>query len=162
MIGIDTRRRSATLARRALGTEAEIIDADARRQPLERARAVLLFDVLHMMGHADQEALLNAAAAALEPGGVILVREADASAGWWFEAIRVTNTLKALIHGAWRQRFHFRSAADWRRLFDRCGLLVEMIPMEGANPLANRLFRLTAAVPSQDRSSASRCASQYA
>ena len=143
LVGIETRRRMAALARRALGAEAAIIAADARTAPLDRARAVLIFDVLHMMGPADQEALLRAVVAALEPDGVILVREADASAGWWFEVVRVTNTLNAFVHGRWRQRLHFRTAAGWRDLFERCGLHAETIRGKGGNPLANQLFRLT-------------------
>ncbi len=147
IVGIETRRRIAALARRALGNDAEIVEADARTVRLDRVRAVLLFDVLHMMGPEDQESLLSAAVAALEPGGVILVREADASAGWWFEVVRVTNRLKALTHGAWRQRLHFRSAVDWRRVFEQHRLHVETVRVEGTNPLANRLFRLTAPPP---------------
>ena len=61
----------------------------------------------------DQEALLAALASALSPDGVMLIREADASAGWRFTAVRWGNRLKALAFGAWQQQFHFRTASAW-------------------------------------------------
>jgi hypothetical protein len=87
MVGIECRRRAATLAREALSCDAKIVQADARAFPIERARAIVLFDVLHMMTHEEQDALLGTIAAQLEPGGVVLVRESDAAAGWRFTAV---------------------------------------------------------------------------
>jgi SAM-dependent methyltransferase len=78
------RPHRARLARAALGADAEIVETDARIMSVGACRVVLLFDVLHMMPRPDQDALLAAAVRALEPGGIILVREADASAGWRF------------------------------------------------------------------------------
>jgi len=144
MMGVETRRRVARLARRALGDDAEIIEADARTASPGRVRAVLLFDVLQMMRAEEQEALVASAAAALEPGGVMLVREADASAGWRFAAVRVVNRLKALACGAWRQEFHFRTRADWCACFARHGLQAQVRDAREGLPFANLLFRLTA------------------
>ena len=58
MIGIELRRRVAQIARAALESDAEIIEADARTMTLEPFRAVLLFDVLQLIAPDDQEALL--------------------------------------------------------------------------------------------------------
>ena len=145
MIGVETRPRVARLAQKALGEDAGILTADARAAALPRAHAVLLFDVLHLMTAADQEALLVAAARSLEPGGVIVVREADASAGWRFAAVRMGNWIKALTLGRWGQVFHFRSAAEWTACFARIGLRAEMRAMGQGTPFGNVLFRLTAA-----------------
>jgi len=144
MTGIELRPHRARLARIALGTDADIIERDARQILPDRCRAVLLFDVLHMMPEADQDALLSAVVDALEPGGVILVREADASAGWRFEAVRIGNRLTALASGAWRQRFAFRTVSEWRECFSRHGLDVQGAPAGAGTPFANYLFRLTA------------------
>ena len=116
MAGIETRPRVAAIARAALEGDAEIIEADARTLSLERASAVLLFDVLHLMRPEDQEALLTETAARLEPGGVVLVREADASAGWRFTAVRLGNRLKAIAFGRGDQSFHARTAGGMARV----------------------------------------------
>jgi uncharacterized protein (DUF2062 family) len=143
MVGIERRAHRARLARAALGRDADIIEGDARTVSPGGCRAVLLFDVLHMMPIVDQDALLSAAVAALEPGGVILIREADASAGWRFEAVRIGNRLTALASGAWRQQFAFRTLTEWRECFSRHGLDAKDASAGAGTPFANHLFRLT-------------------
>ncbi|MEO8259061.1 MAG: DUF2062 domain-containing protein [Acidobacteriota bacterium] len=143
MIGVETRKHVADLARLALGADAEIIHGDARHVPPAECRAVLCFDVLHLMPVLDQESVIAAAAAALEPGGVMLVREADAAAGWRFAAVRVGNRLKALAFGAWRQREYFRTVDQWLACFASHGLHAEVRPMSDGTPFANVLFRVT-------------------
>jgi uncharacterized protein (DUF2062 family) len=144
MVGVELRPHRARLARAALGADAEILEADARTLAAGACRIVLLFDVLHMMPLHDQDALLATAVSALEPGGVILVREADASAGWRFQAVRVGNRLTALASGAWRQPLAFRTVGEWRECFSRLGLDVEGAPASAGTPFANHLFRLRA------------------
>lgn len=143
MIGVEARPHIAAAARLALAADADIVEADARTLALGRCRAVLFFDVLHVMPKREQEALLAASAAALEPGGVILVREADASAGWRFAAVRLGNRLKALAFGAWRQREYFRTADEWLACFARLGLSADVHVMGKGTPFANVLFRVT-------------------
>jgi SAM-dependent methyltransferase len=144
MVGVELRPHRARLARAALGSDAEIIESDARTISTGTCRAILLFDVLHMMPQPDQDALLAAAVGALEAGGVILVREADASAGWRFQAVRIGNRLTALASGVWHQPLAFRTVAEWRECFSRLGLDVEGAPAGEGTPFANHLFRLTA------------------
>jgi uncharacterized protein (DUF2062 family)/ubiquinone/menaquinone biosynthesis C-methylase UbiE len=145
MAGIETRRRAAASARAALLGDAEIIEGDARTLSLERASAVLLYDVLHLMGLDEQDALLTEAAASLEPGGVVLVREADASAGWRFTTVRLGNRLKAIVFRTKDQSFHARTEAEWLDCFARRGFSAEVRRMGDGTPFANLLFRLTAA-----------------
>jgi uncharacterized protein (DUF2062 family) len=144
MIGIEMRPRAAAIARSALGGDAEIVQHDARTTALARCRAVLLFDVLHMIPAHQQDPLIAAIAAALEPGGVALVREADAGAGWRFTAVRIGNRLKALAFGHWRQRFSFRRPDEWLARFAAHGLDGQVFPMDDGTPFANVLFQVTA------------------
>jgi SAM-dependent methyltransferase len=144
MVGIETRRRIARIARQALAGLAAIVDRDARTAPIEPARVILLFDVLHMMPARDQETLLSSLAARLDPAGVMLVREADASGGWRFETVRISNRAKALVLGSWRQPFHFRSRGEWLACFAALGLHATVRPMGAGTPFANVLFRVTA------------------
>lgn len=143
MTGIETRRRVAAIARGALDGDAEIIEGDARTVSLDRVSAVLLFDVLHLMRPGEQEKLLAALATRLLPGGVVLVREVDASGGWRFTVVWLSNRLKAIAFGAWRQSFHARTRDQWRDCFARCGFHADTWPMAGRTPFANALFRLT-------------------
>ncbi len=87
--GIEGGEKPASAARQALEEEAEIVTADLRDADFPAADAVLLLDVLHYLPAAGQEELLARAAAALEPGGLLLIRDADAAAGWRFTATRV-------------------------------------------------------------------------
>ncbi len=99
MVGIELRPHRARLARSGARIRCGIVESDARTIPVGPCRVVLLFDVLHMMPRPDQDALLADVVSALEPGGIILVREADASAGWRFQAVRFGNRLTALDVG---------------------------------------------------------------
>ena len=49
MVGVELRPHRARLARKALGSDADIVESDARTMVPGAWRAVLLFDVLHMM-----------------------------------------------------------------------------------------------------------------
>jgi uncharacterized protein (DUF2062 family)/2-polyprenyl-3-methyl-5-hydroxy-6-metoxy-1,4-benzoquinol methylase len=143
LVGIELRPRVAAIARDALGDRATIVEGDARTRMPRRCRVVLFFDVLHMVPAADQDQLLAAAAAALEPGGAMLIREPDADAGWRFAAVRFGNRLKALLTGNWRQTFHFRSAAEWVAAAGRMGFRAEARGTGEGTPFANVLFVLT-------------------
>jgi len=143
MTGVELRRRVAKMARTALDGDATVVEADARRLPFEPAHAVLLFDVLQLLTIEEQDALLAELAGRLDRGGVLLVREADAAAGWRFAAVRVGNRLKQIVSGNWRQRFHPRTDAEWRACFARHGFQIDARPM-GKAPFANIMFRLSA------------------
>ena len=143
MIGIERRARPAAVAREVLGSDATIVRGDARAADVGPCRAVLLFDVLHMLPPADQETLLATVSAALEPGGVALIREADASGGWRFAVVSLGNRMKALVFGNWRQPFHFRTTDEWLACFASHGLAGQVRPMSAGTPFANVLFRVT-------------------
>jgi SAM-dependent methyltransferase len=140
LVGIELRPRVAAIARQALGGDAEILTGDARDLLPPAASAVLLLDVLHLMPLAVQESVITRAAAALERGGVLVVREADASAGARFLAVRAGNWLKAMAIGNLRQPFHFRTAAEWRERLEREGLHVSLSPMGRGTPFGNVLL----------------------
>jgi len=142
LVGIELRPRLAHLARTALADAATIVAGDAREVTPEVADAVLFLDVLHMMPHADQEQLIRAVAARLSSAGVMLVREADAAAGLRFQAVRIGNRIKALAQGRWRQRFAFRSAAQWRELFEQLGFTATVQRADDGTPFANVLLIL--------------------
>jgi uncharacterized protein (DUF2062 family)/trans-aconitate methyltransferase len=146
--GVDFRDKAARAARQALGGEATISTADLRAlRPgeLPQAAAIFLLDVLHYLAPEEQEELLDHAAAALAPGGLLVVREADAAAGGAFARTRAAERLAALLRGDLRQRLAFRSAAEWTARLAERGLAVRAIPMSRGTPFANVLLEARAA-----------------
>jgi uncharacterized protein (DUF2062 family) len=139
LTGIEVRPRLAALARAALGEDAAIVTADATTLRVDRASVAALIDVLHLIDLPAQEALVSHLAAAIEPGGMMLLREADAAAGWRFQAVRFGNRLVALLTGRWRTRFAFRAASDWCALLERHGLAAELREMGTGTPFGNVL-----------------------
>lgn len=144
LIGVELRPHVAQLASQAL-TDAgvEIVSQDAVETPLPPCDAVILFDVLHLIPPEGQTRLLTAVRHVLRPGGIVLVRDADATAGWRFQLVRAGNRLKALAGGHVRQPFAFRTIDGWRGLFESLGFRVETFPGPADHPFANVLFRLT-------------------
>ncbi|HEX2223898.1 MAG TPA: DUF2062 domain-containing protein [Thermoanaerobaculia bacterium] len=124
LYGIESNPKVVAAARQALGDEATIEAGDLGAARLPTAQVVLLLDVLHYLPADAQESLLSRIAAALEPGGLLLIRDADAAGGWRFLATRVQERVCALARRHWRQRFHYRSAEEWRQLLRRTGLEV--------------------------------------
>jgi uncharacterized protein (DUF2062 family) len=141
--GIEGNEKIAGVARAALGAEAHIEIADLCTAALPAApapSAVLLFDVLHYLPAAAQEDLLARAAAIVPPGGLLLIRDADAGAGWRFLATRLQERLCALARRQWRQHFHYRSRGEWTRLVENLGFEVVDFPMAKGTPYANILL----------------------
>ncbi len=148
--GIELRPGWAAVARQALGDAARIETGDAAQRPLPRAQAILLLDMFHYLPAAQQEQLVERVSEALEPGGVLIVREADAAIGPRFVLTRMAERLCALARGHWRQSFHYRGVEEWRRLLESQGLSVTDRPMWAGTPYANRLME--ARKPSADPS----------
>lgn len=140
LYGIERRRPLAAVARMALADVAHVQSGDLVHAALPRCQAAVLFDVLHYLDAGDQETLVRRAAAALAPGGVLLVREADAAAGWRFSLVRTAERSMSILRGRPRQRFHYRNAEEWERLLAAEGLTVGRQPMAEGTPFANVLL----------------------
>ncbi len=138
--GIEGRPTIVEAACEALEGKAVIETADLRTADYTPADAILILDVLHYLPAADQDAILAKAVAVLEPGGFLLIRDADAAAGWRFTATRLQERLSALFRRHWKQRFHYRSAAEWSALLETLGLQVDVQPMGMGTPYANVLL----------------------
>jgi uncharacterized protein (DUF2062 family) len=138
--GIEYRPRMVRLARRALGDRAVVDEADLRSSRLPTCRAALLLDVLHCLTEPQQDALLARLREAVEPGGQLVIREADAGGGWRFRAGEITNRAVAILQGRWRRRFHFRTAQEWVAVLERHGFVTQTGPLGEATPYANVLL----------------------
>ena len=140
LAGIELQPKIAAAAEQALGRAAEITVASATDEALPPAQAIFLLDVLHYLPAAEQEQLVERVATALAPGGVLVVREANADQGVSFFLTRVAERFCALARGHLRQHFHYRGVGEWLRLLAGCGLVVEEQPMSAGTPYANRLI----------------------
>lgn len=143
LLGIDADPRRAAIARIGLQGRAAVEIGDALAAPLPPVDAILLIDVLHYLPPDDQQRLLSRVADALPPGGLLLVREADADAGLGFLSIRISERVTTLCRRdwrQWRQGFHYRSQTAWLRLLAARGLVAKVDPMGMGTPYANVLI----------------------
>lgn len=139
LVGIES-GRAAEVARRALRREAEIVRADLRDAVLPPCDAAILLDVLHYLDRPTQEDLIDRAARALRPGGVLVVREADAGAGARFWGVRLSERVLACLRGRPFRTLRYRPKGEWGALLHAAGLEVESRPMGEGTPFANVLF----------------------
>lgn len=137
--GVEARSKQVALARQALGADAVIEQADLASAVLPRSRAVVLLDVLHYLPRSTQDDLLTRVAGCLEPGGKVVVREADAAAGFRFALVRASERVRALLRGEFSRSFHYRSAREWVERLREAGLDVTCQPMGRGTPFANVL-----------------------
>lgn len=137
--GCEIRDQQVAIARKALGNDAKIDAADLRTVQLPSCRAALIFDTLHYLEHEEQEHVLDNVGQAIECGGSIVVREADARHGHGFDAVHLSETLRARLRGQWRQRFCFRSGDDWARRIASLGFETRVQGMAGRTPFRNVL-----------------------
>ena len=145
LIGIELRRSHARAAAKALAQlphqpEIEIRQGDLRELPVPPCDTAVLLDVLHYMPAEAQVDLIGRVAEKLRPGGMLLLREADADAGWRFATTRSAERLMAVLRGHFRQRFHFRGKTAWEELARAAGLVVESEPMSEGTPYGNVLL----------------------
>jgi SAM-dependent methyltransferase len=140
LTGIDLRAEHVRLARVALGDGARVEVRDLRDFDFPAAAAIVLLDVLLYLREDQQRDALRRAAAALESGGTLLVREADAGAGLAYGVTNLAEQLLEALRGRPRARLHYRRSAEWAGLLESLGLRVAMEPMSAGTPFANVLF----------------------
>ena len=138
--GVDSHAARVSLARRALGGRAQVELSDLGDFEFGPCSAIVMIDVLLYLGEALQERVIEKAVSALEPGGLLLLREADAGAGFAYRMTRWSALFEAALRGRFAQRLRCRSAADWSAALASRGLAVEAQPMSRGTPFANVLF----------------------
>jgi O-methyltransferase involved in polyketide biosynthesis len=106
---------------------------------------VLLIDLLHYFTLDEQDAILRRAAAALRPGGRLLVREADTERGLRSRATLLEEKLFTALRFNRGERVRFRPAREIAALLGEQGLSCTIRPAWGKTPFSNVLILATRA-----------------
>jgi SAM-dependent methyltransferase len=139
--GLERRRDRVWVARRALRDSAQVERCDVREAIFPRCSAIAMLDLLLYLAPDDQRRLLEKTAAALDPGGVLLLREADATAGLAYHVTRWIARLSAIGTGGLWPQIHCRSAGEWTSQLESLGFAVTAAePMSAGTPFANVLL----------------------
>jgi SAM-dependent methyltransferase len=138
--GFEFRADRVMTARRALTGRATIALCDVRTADFPASPVAVLFDVLMYLERPEQERVLEKAAAAVEPGGILLLRETDAGGGLAFQMSRWSERLLQAGRGRLRDPLCYRRAMDWTRLLEGLHFSVTAEPMDAGTPFANVLF----------------------
>jgi SAM-dependent methyltransferase len=138
--GIDLRGGAIHTARRALGSQVTLAQGDVRRIEFMPCAAIVILDVLLYLDENEQVELLEKAVAALTTDGVLVMREADAGAGFTFGVTKYAERFAAAVSGRGWQALHYRRTAEWVRLLESLGLSVVTEPMSAGTPFANVLL----------------------
>jgi SAM-dependent methyltransferase len=138
--GIELMGPEVARARRALGPDCDITQADIRSTTFGSADAVVILDVLHYMPEAAQRDVLLRVRSALPPGGLLLLRVGDANAGLRFRITRWSDRVIMLLRGHGLPTLHCRSMEGWRELLRECGFDSRPEPMSQGTPFANVLL----------------------
>ena len=132
-------QRAAAGGDRVAPIDAIFSEGDVRAVAFGAADTVLLIDVLHYLTVAEQDAVLDRAAAAVRPGGRLLVREADPLRGWrsWMTLAEERLFTWARVNRG--ERVRFRAASEIASHLEARGLRCTVRPAWGNTPFSNVL-----------------------
>ena len=142
--GIELMARDVERGRKALPREALLEVGDIRSAPLGENDVVVILDVLHYMDMNNQKAVLRKVRESLSPGGRLMLRIGDASAGLPFKISNWVDRCVLLMRGHGWVRMFCRSAAEWVDLLNSTGFDSQAMPMSAGTPFANVLLVATA------------------
>ena len=148
--GIELMPRDVERARTALahlGERARFTLGNMCTSDFGQADVAVILDVLHYVDYPAQEDVLRRVQAALAPGGTLLLRVGDASAGLPFRISNWVDAVVTFVRGHRLTRLYCRPLGDWQALLGQLGFRVEPIPMHQGTPFANILLVARLAPP---------------
>lgn len=139
LMGIELLDWKVAAGQAALGARAHLVRGDIRSAVLPECNVAVVLDVLLYLAPEEQLAVLARIAQTLASGGLLILREADAAAGWRFHATRLAEQACCLARGQGWARLHYRPAAQWRAVLAELGFAVQSLPMSAGTPFGNVL-----------------------
>jgi SAM-dependent methyltransferase len=138
--GLELMTRDVERARHALGDRASITVGDITRGEFASADIVVIADVLHYLTFDAQIQVLGRVRHALDRGGRLLLRVADAEGGLGFRISQLVDHVVTRCRGHRLPQLYCRPIADWLRLLREMGFSVHASPMSAGTPFANVLL----------------------
>ena len=111
-------------------------EGDARA-PFDHHGSVVMLDLLHYFDDATQTRILTNAAAAVAPGGLLIVRDAIRDGSWRYRATWAQELFARSVRWLKAERLNFPA---WTTLATLRGFEEEIVPMWGRTPFNNYLF----------------------
>jgi SAM-dependent methyltransferase len=134
VVAVDHDARRVERLRRAVGSlSITAIEGSMTAVPLPPADAILFVDVLHYFDRTTQERLLEKAARALRPGGLLLLREPDAGMRVRMLWNRLHERLFTMLRITKASIGAYRTSGAWVHLLGHAGFV-------GATPGKRGLF----------------------
>jgi SAM-dependent methyltransferase len=145
--GVELMEREAICGNRALqplyGPRVQLAGGDMRHADFTGVDAVAIFDVLHYIPYAEQDALLDRIGTALGSGGRLVTRIGDAGGGWRFTLSRWVDAGMTFVQGHRLPRMWCRPLPAWISALEGRGFAVRITPMSRGTPFANVMLAAT-------------------
>lgn len=135
LMATDVARGRTALADRE--PQVTIRQGDICRTDFGQADVVTILDVLHYIDHASQEDILRRVRAALPPGGLLVTRVGDATAGLPFHICDWVDRAVTFVRGHRLPTLYYRTLYEWVELLRGLGFAVKTMPMSEGKPFAN-------------------------
>ena len=117
--------------------QVSVAQGDMCAADLGQPDLITVFDALHYLPLAQQEALLARIRAALPPGGVFITRVGNAGASWRSRWANAVDHTVSRLRGYGGARLHDRPLAEWLRLLRALGFVVDTEAMGEDQPFGN-------------------------
>jgi 2-polyprenyl-3-methyl-5-hydroxy-6-metoxy-1,4-benzoquinol methylase len=143
LVGLDLDERKIRRAAKVAGSsysDMQFIAGDARQKEFGISGNVVLLDVLHYLRPADQEQLLQRAAACVAPNGVLLIRDAPRDKNLRFWLTVVAEKFAQAISWNIAAQLHFPTRQQISAPFSPAEFVGESRPLWGRTPFNNHLF----------------------
>ena len=140
LYGIEILNDEVEIARHALRDRATIQLGNALDVEIPRSRVALFLDILQSLSAAEQEKLLGRVAKALEPKGIMLVRESAASGGHGFRVVRLVERARLLLSQKPFREVSSRTHDEWIALLEGLGLDVETHAVGKNSPFTSSIL----------------------
>jgi SAM-dependent methyltransferase len=140
LTGIELSQRDVEWARVSAGEGAQFVCGDMRTTPFPDTDVAVLLDVLHYVSVPDQNAVLAKVRRALAPGGVLLLRVADAAFSRRFALSRWVDAVVMLVRHRRLVPQYGRTLPEWVAQLESLGFEVRSQPMGHGTPFANVLL----------------------